>query len=234
MITRWLCGSRALPIYDNVGSLSQVSRRLGFRLTTQDHSRFHCGQVWNRYSPARPGSLRTRFGFRFLCPFIVIPGFPALTQDHDLDLASIVPLPGPIMPQGTRTQPHPQQGYSCSRWRGARVARGTVPPMTRRTPPDSPVNLPWTTVRSGPYDLVILWTEDGVSDEDLDEVHELAGAIAESTGSILAVLPRRVFGDVTSHSLLGAIDLRSRLKDILGELDEVILAMTAEQAQGDA
>ena len=93
--------------------------------------------------------------------------------------------------------------------------------------------MPWTTVRAGPYDLVILWTED-VSHEDLEEVHEMAVSLAESTGSILAVLPRRVFADVTSHSLLDAIGLRQQLKDIAGELDEVILAMTAEQAQGDA
>jgi len=94
--------------------------------------------------------------------------------------------------------------------------------------------MPWTTVRAGPYDLVILWTEGGVSDVDLEEVHEMAVSLAESTGSILAVLPRRVFHDVTSHSLLEALALRQQLKDIAGELDEVILAMTAEQSQGDA
>ena len=91
-----------------------------------------------------------------------------------------------------------------------------------------------TVVRATPYDLVVLWTEDGVSEADMGEVYELADAFSESTGAILAVLPRRVFGEVSSYSLMGALSLRAELGQILGELDEVILAMTAEQSRGEA
>ena len=89
-------------------------------------------------------------------------------------------------------------------------------------------------VRATPYDLVVLWTEDGVNEADYDQVHNLAEDIAESTGAVLAVLPRRVVGDVTSYSLLEAFALRDQLEEIAKQLDTVLMAMTDQQSQGDA
>ena len=89
-------------------------------------------------------------------------------------------------------------------------------------------------VRATPYDLVVLWTEDGVSEADVAEVYEMADALAESTGAILAVLPRKVFNEVSSYSLLEALTLRAELGKITEQLDDVIASMAVNQSRGEA
>lgn len=91
-----------------------------------------------------------------------------------------------------------------------------------------------TVVRATPYDLVVLWTEEGVSEADVAEVYEMADALAESTGAILAVLPRKVFGEVSSYSLLEAMTLRTELGKIVEQLDDVIVSMATNQSRGEA
>jgi hypothetical protein len=82
-------------------------------------------------------------------------------------------------------------------------------------------------VRATPYDLVILWAQDNLSDEDMDALQVIAEGLAESTGSRLAVIPDSVLSDASSHGLMSLVDLRD-------ELDEVIQRMSTEQSAGEA
>lgn len=83
-----------------------------------------------------------------------------------------------------------------------------------------------TRVRATPYDLVVLWSQDDLSEHDMDALQVIAEGLADSTGSILAVIPESVITDASSHGLESLCQLRD-------ELDEVIQRMTAEQCAGD-
>lgn len=100
--------------------------------------------------------------------------------------------------------------------------------MTRSRPTRSlRETIACTRVRATPYDLVILWAQDNLSDEDMDALQVIAEGLAESTGSRLAVIPDSVLSDASSHGLMSLVDLRD-------ELDEVIQRMSTEQSAGEA
>ena len=83
-----------------------------------------------------------------------------------------------------------------------------------------------TRIRATPYDLVILWSHDNLSDEDMDALQVIAEGLAETTGSRLAVIPETILTDASSHGLVSLVNLRD-------ELDEVIQRMSTEQSAGE-
>ncbi len=84
-----------------------------------------------------------------------------------------------------------------------------------------------TTIRATPYDLVVLWSQDGLTEHDMDALQDMAEGIADSTGAIMAVIPTNIIADATSHDLLDLIQLRD-------ELDAAIQRLSTEQSCGDA
>ena len=85
----------------------------------------------------------------------------------------------------------------------------------------------FTVIRATPYDLVVLWSQDGTSEQDRDSLQYMAEGLAESTGAVMAIIPANIVTDVTSHGLLDLIQLRD-------ELDAAIQQLSAEQSQGEA
>jgi len=89
-------------------------------------------------------------------------------------------------------------------------------------------NLSVTRVRATPYDLVILWAQEGLPDEDRDALQDLAEDLADTTDCVaVAVVPDRVLHSASSHDLVSLIRLRDHL-------DEVIATLSSEQSVGDA
>jgi hypothetical protein len=85
-----------------------------------------------------------------------------------------------------------------------------------------------TRVRATPYDLVILWSEPGISDRDLDCLTDLAEGLADTTDCVaVAIVPSDVLTNMTAHGLESLLRLRDHL-------DETIEAMTIAQSCGDA
>jgi hypothetical protein len=89
-------------------------------------------------------------------------------------------------------------------------------------------SLACTRVRATPYDMVILWSEPGCSDRDMDCLTDLAEGLAESTDCVaVAIVPSDVLTNVTAHGLESLVRLRDHL-------DEAIETMIIEQSCGDA
>jgi hypothetical protein len=86
-----------------------------------------------------------------------------------------------------------------------------------------------TRLRATPYDMVILWSEPGCSDRDMDCLTDLAEGLADTTDCVaVAIVPSDVLTNVTAHGL----DSLLRLRD---HLDECIEVMTIEHPGcGDA
>jgi len=85
-----------------------------------------------------------------------------------------------------------------------------------------------TRVRATPYDLLILWSESNLPEEDQDALEILASDLADSTDCVaVAIVPDHVLRSVSSHDLVSLI----RLRDIL---DETIVTLSTEQSIGDA
>lgn len=103
-------------------------------------------------------------------------------------------------------------------------------PWTNLVPSKDAVteNLAVTRVRATPYDLVILWSQEGLPDEDMDALHDLAHDLADTTDCVaVAVVPDRVLHSASSHDLVSLIRLRDHL-------DEAIVTLSTEQQVGDA
>ena len=92
-----------------------------------------------------------------------------------------------------------------------------------KTPKES---LSCTRLRATPHDVVILWTDDSITESDMEAVQVIAEGLAADTGSVLAVIPESVLTGASSHGLASMCQLRD-------ELDEVIQKMSTEQSAGE-
>ena len=104
--------------------------------------------------------------------------------------------------------------------------------MSTKDPPKDPPKDPWadtllardantenlavTRIRATPYDMVILWSEPGVSDWDMAYLADLAEDLAEVTGCVaVALVPSDIVTNVTAHGLDSLLRLRAHLDDCI-------------------
>jgi hypothetical protein len=79
-----------------------------------------------------------------------------------------------------------------------------------------------TRVRATPYDMVILWSQPGLSDLNMECLTDLAEGLADTTDCVaVAIVPSDVLTNVTAHGLDSLLRLRAHL-------DECIEVMTIE------
>ena len=119
---------------------------------------------------------------------------------------------------GTMTQrSSPEDGHP-PKGAGHADEQDTQMSKTKARPPGERVTEPVsvTRVRATPYDMVILWSEPGLSIQSMDSLTDLAEGLAESTDCVaVAIVPSDVLTNVTAHGLDSLLRLRAHLDDCI-------------------
>ena len=82
-------------------------------------------------------------------------------------------------------------------------------------------------LRATRYDLLALIVRDDLSDDEMEELIEMADGISDTTGASIAIFPEGVLKDARNYSLRELIELRD-------QIDETIEFMAERTSVGEA